>query len=63
MLSNKRYLVKAVNHNISNGSYTTTLKLNLPVPNVDLDFDSSLGGNGCGSKEQNFVDAPAASAL
>jgi hypothetical protein len=63
MLSNKRYLVKAVNHNISNGSYTTTLKLKLSVPNVDIDFDSTLGGNGCGSLDQKFVDATGASTL
>lgn len=63
MLSNKRYMIKRVNHSVSAGSYTTTLQLQLNVPNIDIDWDSSLGGNGCGSLEQNFVDAPAKSTL
>ena len=63
MLSNKRYLIKNINHNISNGSYTTTLKLQLPLPNIDIDFDSTLGGNGCGSLEQKFVDATGATTI
>ena len=63
MISNKRYQIKRVNHSISAGSYTTTLQLSLLVPNIDIDFDASLGGNGCGSLEQNFVDAPAKSTI
>lgn len=63
MLSNKRYMIKNINHNISIGSYTTTLKLLLALPNTDMDFDSTLGGNGCGSLEQKFSDAPAATTV
>jgi hypothetical protein len=63
MLSNKRYIIRNINHNISNGSYTTTLKLQLPVPNIEIDFASTLGGNGCGSPDQKFVDAPGATTV
>ena len=63
MLSNKRYNIKAVSHNITKGSYTTTLKLLLTIPNIDVDWDSPLGGNGCGSIDQKFADAPAESAV
>lgn len=57
MLSNKKYQVTGVSHNIGNGTYTTTLKLMLPVPNIDKPYTDSAGGNGCGSNDQNFVDA------
>jgi hypothetical protein len=57
MLSNKKYQVTGVSHNIGNGTYTTTLKLMLPVPNIDTPYGDSAGGNGCGSNDQNFVDA------
>jgi hypothetical protein len=56
-------MIKNINHNISIGSYTTTLKLLLALPNTDMDFDSTLGGNGCGSLEQKFSDAPAATTV
>lgn len=63
MLSNKKYMIKACSHSISAGSYTTTLKLQLAVPNIDVNWDETLGGDGCGSLEQKFVDSPAASKI
>jgi hypothetical protein len=48
MLSNKRWMIMGANHQIREGSYTTTLKLFLAVPNVDLEPGTPLGGPGCG---------------
>lgn len=49
-LSNKKWLIKGVSHQISAGSYTTTIKVMLPTPNVDVDRDAPLGGDGCGTE-------------
>lgn len=49
-LSNKNWRIKGVSHSISNGSFTTTFRLLLPTPNVDIDATDALGGNGCGSE-------------
>ena len=46
ILSNKNYMIKGVNHQIQNGSYTTTFSLFLPGSNIDIDFDQPLGGAG-----------------
>lgn len=44
ILSNKKWLVLGVNHQISAGQYTTTLKVKLPVPGIDLLPNEPLGG-------------------
>lgn len=38
ILSNKNWRIDGVSHNIENGSYTTTLKINLPAPGQDNSF-------------------------
>jgi hypothetical protein len=45
-LSNKNWLVQGVNHSIKEGSYTTTLKLLLPTPGIEVGHDDPLGGVG-----------------
>lgn len=49
ILSNKRWMIQGANHQIREGSYTTTLKLFLEVPNVELNPGEPLGGRGCGT--------------
>ena len=49
-LSNKKWLIRGVSHQIQNGSYVTTFNLMLPQPNVDIDANDTLGGAGCGTE-------------
>ena len=44
-LSNKNWMIKGANHNIIEGSYTTTLNVVLMVPGIDLDPGGTLGGD------------------
>lgn len=53
ILSNKNYTILGVNHQIQSGSYITTLKLMLTLPNVNTKANSKLGN--CGT--ESFVDA------
>lgn len=47
--SNKRWIIKGVDHNITEGSFVTTLQVTLPLPGVDLPKDDPFGGIGsCG---------------
>lgn len=50
VFSNKGWTIMGVNHQIREGSYVTTLKLMLPVPNVQLPPNSNLGGDPNGYK-------------
>jgi hypothetical protein len=50
IFSNKGWHIMGVNHQIRQGSYVTTLKLMLPVPNVQLPPESPLGGDPNGYK-------------
>jgi len=54
-LSNKNYMILGVNHQISAGSYTTSLKLKLPIPNVTLDADAPLGACGTEVPDNSFA--------
>ncbi len=45
ILSNRAYLVMGSYHEIKEGSYTTTLKLHLPAPGVDIGVGLPLGGD------------------
>lgn len=56
-LSNKNYIIKEVSHQISGGSYITTLKLYLPTPNLTIPADDPLGS--CGNV--TFDEDPGAS--
>lgn len=48
IFSNKQWIVQSINHAISPGSYTTTLKVMLNAPNVHLAANEPLGGTGSG---------------
>lgn len=50
VFSNKGWDIMGVNHQIREGSYVTILKLQLPVPNVQLPPESPLGGDPSGYK-------------
>lgn len=56
VLSNKAWMVSGVNHHIKDGSYTTTLKLDLAAPGIDAPT-GPLGGSGSGGyKPQGLCD-------
>jgi hypothetical protein len=57
VLSNKKWQIQAVNHQISAGSYVTTLKVMLPQPNSDIDVTEPLGGNNCGGYRAPNIDS------
>jgi hypothetical protein len=44
ILSNMNWMIKGVFHEIRDGSYTTTLKLSLPAPGIDIPRPAPLGG-------------------
>lgn len=48
ILSNKNWRIQGINHSIKEGSYTTTLKLMLGAPGINVDKDAPLGGEGSG---------------
>ena len=45
ILSNRFWMIKGVNHQIKEGSYITTLKLNLPAPGIDIAAGRPMGGD------------------
>lgn len=47
-LSNKSWRVQAMNHSISEGSYTTTMKIQLESPGIEVGHKDPLGGQGSG---------------
>jgi hypothetical protein len=49
VLSNKRWLVLGIDHQIESGQYNTTLKIKLDIPNADLDQGTTMGGEGAGT--------------
>jgi hypothetical protein len=46
ILSNKGWVVMGINHSIKEGSYTTTLKVFLPTPGIEIAHSDPLGGQG-----------------
>lgn len=50
VLSNSGWLVKGVDHQISDGKYVTTFKLTLQAPNDVLNYNDTLGGTDDGYK-------------
>lgn len=48
VLSNKNWLITGIDHQITEGSFETTIKVMLSAPNSDINQDSYLGGNNCG---------------
>ena len=51
VFSNKRWFITAASHQISNGSYVTTLQVQLTVPNISGNASDPLGGIGCGTEK------------
>jgi hypothetical protein len=50
MLSNRAWIVLGSYHEIREGSYTTTIKLQLPAPGVDISVGEPLGADPKGGK-------------
>jgi len=50
VLSNDKWQIKSITHRIEAGKYTTTLRVYLAVPGVDLDTGQNLGGSALGWK-------------
>ena len=44
VLSNSSWLVKGVDHQITDGKYITTFKVLLPAPNAELNYTENFGG-------------------
>jgi hypothetical protein len=55
ILSNKNWLLQGINHSIKEGSYTTTLKLMLGAPGINVDADKPLGGEGSGGVSVKYA--------
>jgi hypothetical protein len=49
ILTNKAWMVQHVTHRIANGSFTTTFRLRLVAPGIDLNTGEYLGGAGAGA--------------
>jgi len=45
LLTNKDWFVQGITHTIRDGKYTTTLKLFLPAPGVDMRLNTNMGGD------------------
>jgi hypothetical protein len=45
LLTNKNWFVEEISHQISGGTFVTTLNLSLATPNIDLDARANLGGD------------------
>ena len=48
ILSNKKWMIMGVDHQIEAGKYVTTLSVSLPVPNAELSVNDPIGGDGSG---------------
>lgn len=46
ILSNKKWMIMGVDHQITSGSYFTTLKVRLDTPGINIDSGNPLGGCG-----------------
>lgn len=44
VLSNKKWMIQGVNHQIEGGKYITKIKVDLPVPNAELPNNEPFGG-------------------
>jgi len=51
-LSNKKWMIKGVDHQITSGSYVTTISVFLPAPNEEVKANEPLGGK-CGKEMTN----------
>lgn len=55
ILSNKKWMILGVDHQISSGSFVTTFKVKLAVPNVNIPGGEPLGG--CGNEFADESDS------
>lgn len=62
IMSNKKWSIQGVNHQITGGSYVTTLQLFLVQPNKDIDANDVLGGGNCGTESFGDGDLGASEA-
>lgn len=53
ILSNKKWMIMGVDHQIEAGKFITKLSVSLPVPNAELSADDPIGGDG---SEGIFMD-------
>ena len=56
ILSNKKYLILGVSHQISSGTYTTTFKLKVLLPNVEIPVNAPVGFCGDSWKLGDYSD-------
>lgn len=54
VLSNSSWLVKGVDHQITDGKYITTFKVMLPAPNSELNSTENFGGTADGFKPESL---------
>ena len=54
VLSNTSWLVKGVDHQITDGKYITTFKVLLPAPNAELNYTENFGGTVEGFKPERI---------
>lgn len=61
LLSNKNYMIKKVNHQISNGVFVTSFKLHCLLPNADVNFNAGIGSSNetenCGPAISKYADS------
>lgn len=50
VLSNKQWMINGISHQISNGTFTTTLRLFLGSPGSTLNYDLPIGDNNSGER-------------
>lgn len=55
ILSNKKWMIMGVDHQITSGSYFTTLKVRLDTPGINIDSGEPLGGCGPARRESPKV--------
>ena len=55
ILSNRRWMIMGVDHQIEPGKYITKLSVSLPVPNAELSINEPIGGKGSGGINVSYV--------
>ena len=56
ILSNKKWMIMGVDHQITSGSYFTTLKVRLDTPGINIGVNEPLGG--CGNEKVDINPNP-----
>jgi len=58
VFSNKNWMIRGVNHQISKGSYVTIINIFLPVPGVHFNPDVEVGGRRSGGQKLEIKTQP-----